>query len=924
MSDQGSHLIDLLQTPPADCRPAMFWLMKGPLTLERIRDQIQQMADHGCGGFFLHPMGEDFRLGDFISGIEPPYLSNEYFELIRVAVEEADELGLFAWLYDEGGWPSGNARGKVLDGHDEFRSKVLGIGGEGEIVAEVPVGQRNLLFTLNDVDEAVDHLNPDATQRFIELTHERYAEAVGEHFGGTVPGIFTDETSVPGEVGSNRIPWTGRMLEEFEARRGFDLRPWLPVLFSDHALGFTLSEHFSEEDIAAVRCEFNELWTDLFQESYFEPINQWCADHDLIHTGHVGGEDNLPDHRRGFGQFFKTAGSLHAPGIDAIWRQIFPGQDNFGFPQFATSALAHRGYDEDDGSDWRNLTLSETFAVYGYSLTPEQMRWVADYQFLRGINYMCPMALYSHTDGGHWIGTMSHLGEGNPLWDGFATFADHCAVMSAAVRNSEPMVDVAVYYPIEATWVGEEARQAAWDSLRAVTDALNSQQVAFDFIDAKTLAAGEVSDGYLATPGQLYGAVIVPETPVMPVDALEALGALRRSGGRIAFCGEPPSMAANFDATDAFEQVRARALDEAVTMDRTRTNEMGGDDPRGLGMTMTFPLDGIAEAFFGPGGGARFTEAEAAEGSCLVVPEDEIGRLAELLLLVTGRYELQVDTAEGELALASRVADEVGVHLLHNEGDAELDAQLMLISEEPRVVEHWDTISGVTRVLATHEEVSDPTSFTLTFRAGEAALITTRPLTGEVPETDEEPSLVRVATEVRAQSIEVVRQFVINAAGDIEIREATHVPDEIPSDFSLRPLEELGMPDFAGTAGYDIDLYVPPGDVEKRLFLDLGEVGEIARAWLNEEELGESVWPPHIVEITGLVMPGINDLFVEVTTTLANQAAREEIVQMARERGWFNAYYERTLDWMRDEPRAGLIGPVRVLRDSQDGGVSIL
>jgi len=176
------------------------------------------------------------------------------------------------------------------------------------------------------------------------------------------------------------------------------------------------------------------------------------------------------------------------------------------------------------------------------------------------------------------------------------------------------------------------------------------------------------------------------------------------------------------------------------------------------------------------------------------------------------------------------------------------------------------------------------------------------------------PEPLRIGQEVRAQGIEVVRQCVINASGDLEVLESSYVPEELPADFILRPLEETGMRDFAGTVRYSIDLYVVPSNVDDRLFLDLGEVGYIARAWLNDEELGESAWPPHRVEITGLAVPGINELVVEVTTTLANQAAREDVVQMAREKGWFNAYYGRTLEWMRTETRSGLIGPIQVLR----------
>ncbi len=913
MPDERTDLLTLLRDPPAAYRPAMFWLLNGRLTADLIREQIRQMHERGCGGFFLHPMGESFRLADFISGIEPPYLSDGYFELVRVAVEEADRLGLFAWLYDEGGWPSGHAQGKVVAGDAELRSRVLRVGGRGEPVAEVRLGDRTLSFTMDDGGYPVDTLNPDATARFIELTHERYADAVGEFFGGTIPGIFTDEVAVSGEVGGDAIPWTPGMLEEFEGRRGFDLTPWLPVLFGDDALGVEPLEHFAESDIAAVRCEFCNLWTDLFEEAYFQPINRWCEEHGLIHTGHVGGEDNLPDHRRGFGHFFRTAGALHAPGIDAIWRQIFPGEAAFGFPRLAASAPAQRGGDA-LAPPWRNTVISESFAVYGYSLTPDQMRWVADYQFARGVSYMAPMALYSDTSGGHWIATMSHLGEGNPLWDSFPSFADHCAALSAAVRQSDPVADVAVYYPIEAAWLGGEAMEAAWESLQAVCVGLESRQVAFDFIDARTLAAAKVADGFVATPGQLYGAVIVPETPVLPVGALETLADLREAGGRVAVCGAPPQMRADYGAGEAFDAALARLLADAVEMDAARVaDEMGGDDPRGLGQSMMSIFDGFTVAALGPGRRAQFTDREAAEGACLIVPREEIGRLAELLLMVIGRLELQLDRPEPDLVMSSRIAGDMLVHILHNEGEREIDARLMLVSDRRRIAELWDTLIGEPLVVAVHEEISDPTYFSLRLPPGASALITTRPPHGAAPGVAEEPSLLRINTEVRARSIEVVREAVITAEGDLELRDVSYVPDQIPADFALRPLEELGLKDFSGTVRYGIDLYVPPSEVRRRLFLDLGEVGCVARAWLNGEELGESAWPPHRVEVTGLAVRGINELVVEVTNTLANQAAREDVVEMARERGWMNRYYERVLPWMREGVRSGLIGPVAVL-----------
>jgi hypothetical protein len=49
-----------------------------------------------------------------------------------------------------------------------------------------------------------------------------------------------------------------------------------------------------------------------------------------------------------------------------------------------------------------------------------------------------------------------------------------------------------------------------------------------------------------------------------------------------------------------------------------------------------------------------------------------------------------------------------------------------------------------------------------------------------------------------------------------------------------------------------------------------------------------------------------------VSNTLANQVASDAVVAEARERGWFNAYYERALPMMAETLRSGLMGPVRL------------
>jgi len=268
------------------------------------------------------------------------------------------------------------------------------------------------------------------------------------------------------------------------------------------------------------------------------------------------------------------------------------------------------------------------------------------------------------------------------------------------------------------------------------------------------------------------------------------------------------------------------------------------------------------------------------------------------------------------------------VHLVHNEGESELDTRLMIISDQPRLVETWDTVTGAASRVACHEKVAEPTYVPVSLCPGESLLLTTRPLAeaGAIePATsarEDDIKVVRrwfgsarpaiVSTTTGAESLELLRQFTITLDGELETLETGLPTPDLPANFELAPWEQRGLGEFSGTARYRLGIYVPNRYLNRRLLLDLGKVGFVAEAWLNGQYLGLRAWAPYEFDITGMARADANDLTVEVTNTLANQAVREEVVQMARERGWFNAYYERALPWLGESLRSGLIGPVRV------------
>ena len=87
-----------------DYRPVVFWSINSALNENELRRQIKEMKSFGLGGFVFHAR----------AGLETEYLSEDWFRYVGICLEEARAQGMHVWLYDEFGWPSGFAGGKLL------------------------------------------------------------------------------------------------------------------------------------------------------------------------------------------------------------------------------------------------------------------------------------------------------------------------------------------------------------------------------------------------------------------------------------------------------------------------------------------------------------------------------------------------------------------------------------------------------------------------------------------------------------------------------------------------------------------------------------------------------------------------------------------------------------------------------------------
>jgi hypothetical protein len=143
----------------------------------------------------------------------------------------------------------------------------------------------------------------------------------------------------------------------------------------------------------------------------------------------------------------------------------------------------------------------------------------------------------------------------------------------------------------------------------------------------------------------------------------------------------------------------------------------------------------------------------------------------------------------------------------------------------------------------------------------------------------------------------------------------------------------FGMKYFSGTGTYTKKLDVPAEmlGTGRRVMLDLGDVREMARVWLNGKLLATLWKPPFRLDITDAAHAGSNELKVEVTNLWVNRLIGDE--QFPDDMGWNGERLSAWPDWFvkglpRPEPRrktfttwrhnmkdtplmpSGLIGPV--------------
>ncbi|MBQ9797870.1 MAG: hypothetical protein IJW50_09135 [Clostridia bacterium] len=547
----------LFEKPTAEYRGTPFWAWNCDLQKEELLRQIDIFKEMGLGGFHMHCR----------AGMSTTYLSDEFMDLIKACTDHAKKNEMLAWLYDEDRWPSGFAGGYVTR-EEAFRQRSITFTcdpnyaprknavllarfdvvldedlclGSYRKLADGECGIGTVWSVWREIAEDsprynnqsyVDTLNKKAIEKFIDVTHERYFEKVGDHFGTTIPSIFTDEpqftrkgTLAFADSKHNvTLPWTDDLDETFTATYGNSLIDHLPELLWDLPNG----------QVSLIRYHYHDHVSERFAQAFADTCGVWCDQHGIALTGHMMEERTLRSQTAAIGDCMRSYRSFGIPGIDMLCAHF-----EFTTAKQCQSAVHQYG---------RTGMMSELYGVTGWDFDFRGHKLHGDWQATLGVTVRVHHLSWVSMKGTAKRDYPASISYQSPWYKEYSYVEDHFARLNTALTRGTPLVRIGVIHPVESYWLHwgpndqtQLIRDKLDENFQNVTNWLLRGNIDFDFICESTLPTQCERGGAPLRVGKMaYDVIIVPECETIRSTTLERLEAFRAAGGKLVFMGDAP------------------------------------------------------------------------------------------------------------------------------------------------------------------------------------------------------------------------------------------------------------------------------------------------------------------------------------------------------------------------------------------------
>ena len=853
------------QSPPDSSRIMVRWWWFGPaVTKPELTRELEQMKAAGIGGVEitnLYPLALDDPATGFKN---TPFLSDEHLDALHFAAQEARRLGLRVDVSLCSGWPFGGPHIPVTEAAGKLRveSRTVEAGetsatapfvdaGEAPISAYLlpesastdqlagavplaaPVGgryafaaaaqPRTLIWFISSrtgmmvkrpsvgaAGFVLDHYDHAAIENHLHAVGDRLLAAFGDH---PPYAVFSDSLE---DYASD---WTPALLEEFQRRRGYDLRPHLLALVKNVG-----------PETEAVRHDWGRTLTELADENFLKPMQAWAAEHHTLLRSQTYGYPPVTLYSNRLADLPEGEGKA----TFNMWRE-------FSDTRWAASAghLFHRPVISSETWTWLHSPA--------FRATPLDMKAEADLHFLQGINQLVghgwPYSPESAGEPGWRMYAAAALNAHNPWFFAMPDLTRYLQRVSFALRQGEPANDVALLLPNDDVWasffVGSQKRPSPTSPAgfnesgsNATVDEqldkfLGKRVIAqvldagfnLDFIDADTIDS----------VGIPYKVLVLPNVDRLPVATYEKILAFAQHGGIVISTKRMPATAPGLMHADE-ESAKVKELSEKLfhggpatahfVADETRLGaELAKDTEPDMKLSPVTPEVGFIHRKLS-GGDLYFVANTAYETKHVTVHFRASARHAEMWDALTGEVAGLADPGKIELDLEA-----YGSRLIYFSDDALSDEAKAVMPQQAR-----------------HETVKADLSHAWKVTLGDTGL------------SKQMDSLASWSDE--AQTKYFSGRATYQKSFDLAL-------DPVPA--GTRFLLDFGQ-------GTRRPLPSPPGEHNMWAYLD-APVRDAAEVYVNGKLSGVVWHPPYRLDVTDQLHAGANEVRIVVGNTAINTMA---------------------------------------------------
>ncbi len=434
-----------------------------------------------------------------------------------------DGQGHLNWTAPPGTW-------KLYALFEGFHGKMVeraGPGGEGNVI---------------------DHFSKTALKNYLR----HFDEAFKNHDISPLRAFFNDSYEVDDARGA--ADFTPALFDEFEKRRGYDLRTELPALFGRD----------DTEKNQRVLCDYRETISGLLLDNFTTEWKAWAHGHGaMVRNQAHGSPSNILD-------LYAVVDIPEIEGTEPLRFKMATSSGNVTGKKLVSAEAA----------TWLNEHFQSNLA---------DIKEALDRFMLHGVNHLVYHGTCYSPPGDPWPGRLFyaavHMNPRNPLWNDADALNAYVARCQSFLQRSLPDNDILLYFPIydRFSTPGPEmiehfdgiGKSFQGTGFAKSAELMLEKGYAFDYISDKQIREIKEENGLLKTSGNIsYKTLVIPGCNYMPLETMERILSLAESGLKIIFTDQMPRSVSGYHD---LEHKRTR-FNEITRKLKTLTGEKSGSE----------------------------------------------------------------------------------------------------------------------------------------------------------------------------------------------------------------------------------------------------------------------------------------------------------------------------------------------------------